>query len=116
MWNGVRKNANKPKWMDLMAHPSELWKIPFTTANSSDMLSELKIENFTLEEPVGSNTIEYSYQLKDFHEGYTILSNHTVRSAVNCSFVEVSSQGQYWHWNNWERTGPFSMQDLFVSP
>ena len=88
----------------------------FTTANSSDLLSELTIENFTLEKPVGPNTIEYSYQLKDFHEGYTILSNHTVHSTVNCSLVEVSSQGQYWSWNNWNRTGPFGIQDLSVKP
>ena len=91
-----------------------LEKFPFTTANSSDFLSDLKIENSTLEEPVGPNTVEYSYQLKDFHDGYTIVTNHTVHSAVNCSLVEVSDKGQYWLWNNWDRTGPFGMQDLFV--
>jgi len=85
---------------------------PFTTANSSDLLSELKSKNSTLKEPAGPKTVEYSYQLKDFHEGYTILSNHTVHSAVNCSLVEVSGQGQYWRWNNGDRTGPFRMQGL----
>ena len=111
MWNGVRKYANEPKWI---SRRSQLELYPFTTANSSDMLSELRIENSTLEEPVGPNTVEYSYQLKDFHEGYAILSNHTVHSAVNCSLVEASREGQYWRWNNWDRTGPFGMQDLFV--
>ena len=95
--------------------PWELWKIPFTTANSSDLLSELRIENSTLEEPVGPNIVEYSYQLKDFHDGYAIPSNHTVHSAVNCSLVEVHSQGQYWRWNNWDRTGPFGIKNLFVT-
>ena len=112
MWNGVRKYAKKPKWISRRAR-LELY--PLTTANSSDMLSELWIENSTLEEPVGPNTVEYSYQLKDYHEGYTIPSNHTIHSAVNCSLVEVSSEGQYWRWNNWDRTGPFGMQDLFVT-
>ncbi|PUU83795.1 hypothetical protein B9Z19DRAFT_1038365 [Tuber borchii] len=109
VWNGVRKYAKKPKWMDDMAqseHFPLFGEFPFTTANSSDLLSELRIENSTLEEPVGPNTVEYSYQLKDFHEGYAIPSNHTVHSTVNCSFVEVSKQGQYWRWNNWDRTGP----------
>ena len=112
MWNGVRKYAKKPKWIDRRAR-LELY--PLTAANSSDLLSELRIGNSTLEEPVGPNTVEYSYQLKDFHEGYTILSNHTVHSAVNCSLVEVSSEGQYWRWNNWDRTGPFGIQGLFVT-
>jgi len=117
--NGVRRYAKIPKWMDntdRMERDSLLSKLPFTTiADSSDFLSELKIENSTLEEPVGPNTVEYSYQLKDFHDGYIIVSNHTVQSAVNCSLVEVSPKGQYWRWNNWDRTGPFGMQDLFVT-
>ncbi|PUU83791.1 hypothetical protein B9Z19DRAFT_1071646 [Tuber borchii] len=104
VWNGVRKYAKKPKWL---ASSVRLELYPLTTANSSGLLSELRIENSTLEEPVGPNTVEYSYQLKDYHEGYAIISNHTVHSAVNCSLVEVSSEGQYWRWNNWDRTGPF---------
>ena len=108
----------QPKWMDEMAVEEDFplfGNFLFTTANSSDLLSELRIDNSTLEGLVGTSTVEYSYQLKDFHEGYTILSNHTVHSAVNCSLVEVSSQGQYWRWNNWDRTGPFGMQVLFVT-
>ena len=73
------------------------------------LVSDFRVLNSTLKEPVGPNTVEYSYQLKDFREGYTILSNRTVNSAANCSLIEVG-QGQYWRWNNWERTGPFSMQ------
>ena len=93
-----------------------LTEFPFTAANyvNSDLLSKLKIKNSTLEEPLGPNTVEYSYQLKDFHEGSTILSNHTVHSPVNCSFVEVSGK-QYWSWNNWDRTGPYCKQGLFVA-
>ena len=119
MWNGVRKYAKIPKWMDDTGPVGRylvLGKLPFTTiANSSAFLSELKIENSTLEEPVGPSIVEYSYQLKDFHDGYTIVSNHTVHSAVNCSLIEVSSEGQYWRWNNWDRTGPFGMQDPLVT-
>jgi len=113
VWNGVRKYAKEPKWA--VAYRTELELYPLTTANSQDFLSGLRIENSTLVEPVGPNTVEYSYQLKDFQEGYTILSNHTIHSAVNCSLVEISSQGQYWRWNNWDRTGPFGMQDLFLT-
>ncbi|PUU83790.1 hypothetical protein B9Z19DRAFT_1038356 [Tuber borchii] len=93
---------------DSRALTSVLYDPGVADANSSDLLSELRIENLTLEEPVGPNTVEYSYQLKDYHEGYTILSNHTVHSVVNCSLIEVSRQGQYWRWNNWDRTGPFN--------
>ena len=90
MWNGVRKYAKIPKWMDntdRMDRDSFLGKLPFATiADSSDFLSELKLENSTLKDPVGPNTVEYSYQLKDFHDGYTILSNHT----VHCCKLQLS--------------------------
>ena len=38
-------------------------------------------------------------------------ANHTAHSAANCSLIEVQ-EGQYWRWNKWNRTGPFSMQDF----
>ncbi|PUU83788.1 hypothetical protein B9Z19DRAFT_962480 [Tuber borchii] len=70
-----------------------------------DLRPYLSILNATLE--VGTDIVEYSYDLKDFKQDYTRLSNHTVHSAVNCSLIEVE-QGQYWRWNKWNRTGPFS--------
>ncbi|KAG0137910.1 hypothetical protein HOY82DRAFT_644957 [Tuber indicum] len=51
--------------------------------------------------------IRYSYNLKDFKEGYAMLSNHTVHSTANCSLIEIGD-GQYWRWGNGNRTGPFS--------
>ncbi|PUU83780.1 hypothetical protein B9Z19DRAFT_1172710 [Tuber borchii] len=73
--------------------------------NSSYSLSGLEISNSTLQ--VGTSAVNYSYQLKDFQEGYTILSNRTVHSTVKCTLIEVK-QGKYWRWNNWNRTGPFN--------
>ncbi|PUU83782.1 hypothetical protein B9Z19DRAFT_962341 [Tuber borchii] len=70
------------------------------------LVSDFRVSNSTLKEPVGPNDVEYSYQLKDFKEGYAILSNRIVHSTANCSLIEIG-EGQYWRWNNWERTGPF---------
>lgn len=67
------------------------------------------MSNSTLE--LGTEVVKYSYELKDFKENYARLSNRTVHSAVNCSLIEVE-QGLYWRWNNWNKTGPFSMQEF----
>ncbi|CUS15585.1 unnamed protein product [Tuber aestivum] len=67
--------------------------------------SDLQVRNATLK--VGKNTVEYSYDLKDFNGGYTTPSNRTVHSTVNCSLIQVGD-GQYWRWGNGNRTGPFS--------
>ncbi|KAG0137922.1 hypothetical protein HOY82DRAFT_644982, partial [Tuber indicum] len=72
---------------------------------SNYLLSDLQVSNTTLN--LTKNTVEYSYILKDFKEGYAIPSNHTVHSAVNCSLIEVG-KGQYWRWGDGNRTGPFS--------
>ena len=77
--------------------------------NSFYLRSDLNVSNATLE--IGTDTIEYWYDLKDFKEDDIRPANHTAHSAANCSLIEVEV-GQYWRWNNWNRTGPFSMQDL----
>jgi len=77
--------------------------------NSSYLLSDLKVSNTTAK--VGTDIVEYWYELKDFKEEDIRPTNHTAHSAVNCSLIEVK-EGQYWRWNNWNRTGPFSMLDL----
>ncbi|KAG0634072.1 hypothetical protein HOY80DRAFT_929240 [Tuber brumale] len=66
--------------------------------------SDLQVSNTTLN--LTGNTVEYSYILKDFQEGYAIPSNRTIHSAVSCNLIEVG-KGQYWRWGNWNRTGPF---------
>ena len=76
---------------------------------SSHLRPDLNVSNTTLE--VGTDTVEYWYDLKDFKQNNTRPANHTVHSAVNCSLIEVG-EGQYWRWDNWNRTGPFSRQDL----
>lgn len=96
--NGLREYANIPGWGDYALED------PGFGDNSSYSLSGLEILNSTLQ--VGTSTVKYSYQLKDFQEGYTILSNRTVYSAANCSLIEVEER-QYWRWDNWDRTGPF---------
>ncbi|KAG0137926.1 hypothetical protein HOY82DRAFT_582775 [Tuber indicum] len=73
---------------------------------SAYLPSDLQVSNTTLN-LAGKNTIEYSYNLKDFKEGYAIPLNHTVHSAVNCSIIEIED-GQYWRWGNGNRTGPFN--------
>ncbi|KAG0137921.1 hypothetical protein HOY82DRAFT_512807 [Tuber indicum] len=78
--------------------------------------ADLRILNTTLN--LTGNTVEYSYNLKDFKEGYAIPSNHTVHSAVNCSLIQIG-EGQYWRWGNGNRTGPFSWgseEDIEVVP
>ena len=79
--------------------------------NNPVLRSDLTVSNATLE--VGTDTVEYWYDLKDFKEpeNYARLANHTVHSAVNCSLIEVEP-GQFWRWNKWNRTGPFSMTHL----
>ncbi|KAG0635127.1 hypothetical protein HOY80DRAFT_1094826 [Tuber brumale] len=67
--------------------------------------SDLQMSNTTLK--VGANQVKYSYNLKDFKEGYARPSNRTVHSAANCSLIEVG-EGQYWRWGNGNRTGPFN--------
>ena len=69
--------------------------------------SDLNVSNTTLN--VGTDTVEYWYDLKYFEEDNILLANHTAHSAVNCSLIEVG-EGQYWRWNKWNRTGPFSMK------
>ena len=76
---------------------------------SPHLLPDLDVSNATLK--IGTDTVEYSYQLKDFHENNIILANHTTHSAVNYSLIEVG-EDKYWRWDNWNRTGPFSMQDF----
>lgn len=102
----MREYAKLPKWVYKANSGDEF------EDNSPLLLTDLKITNATLKEPVGPDAVEYSYRLKDFQEGYTILTNRTVHSSTNCSLVEVGKQGQYWRWSNWERTGPFSMEDF----
>jgi len=77
----------------------------FRDNKNFDVPFGLEVSNSTLE--VGINTVKYSYQLKDFQEGHVILSNRTVHSAANCSLIQVA-EDQYWRWDNWDRTGPFS--------
>ncbi|KAG0634062.1 hypothetical protein HOY80DRAFT_1100907 [Tuber brumale] len=66
--------------------------------------SDLQVSNATLN--VRGNSVKYSYNLKDFQEGYAIPSNHSVHSTSNCSLIEVC-EIQYWRWSNRNRTGPF---------
>ncbi|KAG0633224.1 hypothetical protein HOY80DRAFT_653717 [Tuber brumale] len=68
--------------------------------------SDLVVSNTTLN-LARENTVEYSYNLKDFKENNAIPLNHTVHSSVNCSIIEVG-EGQYWRWDNGNRTGPFN--------
>ncbi|CUS15584.1 unnamed protein product [Tuber aestivum] len=72
--------------------------------------SDLQVSNATLR--VDSDSVQYSYILKDFKEGYSRLTNHVVHSSVNCSLIEFD-KGHYWRWNNGNRTGPFGMWDPF---
>ncbi|KAG0634068.1 hypothetical protein HOY80DRAFT_1100936 [Tuber brumale] len=72
---------------------------------NSYLPSDLQISNTALK--VDTNTVEYSFELKDFKEGYARPSNHTVHSAANCSLIQVG-EGQYWRWDNGNRTGPFN--------
>ncbi|KAG0635125.1 hypothetical protein HOY80DRAFT_1094813 [Tuber brumale] len=65
---------------------------------------DLQVSNTTLN--VRGNTVEYSYNLKDFQEGYAIPSNRTLHSTANCSLIEIGD-GQYWRWSNGNRTRPF---------
>ena len=117
MWNGLRVYAEDPSW--ILAYRERKRKNPSNYHSGiedggTSLLSDLDIINSTLEKPVGPNMVKYSYQLKDFKEDYAIQSNRTIQSSVNCSLIEVEhEQGQYWRWNNWNRTGPFSisMQD-----
>ncbi|KAG0137923.1 hypothetical protein HOY82DRAFT_597189 [Tuber indicum] len=99
-WNGLHDYAKLPDW----GHGK---KSNFSIGDdiSPYLLSDLQVSNTTLN--LTRNTVEYSYNLKDFKEGYAILSNHTVHSAVNCSLIEVG-KGRYWRWGNGNRTGPFS--------
>ncbi|KAG0633223.1 hypothetical protein HOY80DRAFT_930306 [Tuber brumale] len=73
---------------------------------SAYLPSDLVVSNTTLN-LARKSTVEYSYNLKDFKEGYAIPLNHTVHSSVNCSIIEVG-EGQYWRWDNGNRTGPFN--------
>ncbi|KAG0137899.1 hypothetical protein HOY82DRAFT_644931, partial [Tuber indicum] len=66
--------------------------------------SDLEMSNTTLN--LSASTVEYSYNLKDFKEGYARPSNRMVHSAANCSLIEVG-EGQYWRWSNGSRIGPF---------
>ncbi|CUS15583.1 unnamed protein product, partial [Tuber aestivum] len=68
--------------------------------------SDLQVSNATLR--VGTNTVEYSYRLKDFDGDYTTPSNRTVHSSANCNLIEVG-ESQYWRWDNGNRTGPFRL-------
>lgn len=77
--------------------------------NSPFLRSDLNVSNATLE--VGTDIVEYRYDLKDFQENNIMSANHTAHSSVNCSLIEVG-EGKYWRWNNWNKTGPFSMRDL----
>ena len=70
---------------------------------------DLDVLNATLE--ISTDTVEYWYDLKDFKEDNIMPANHTAHSAVNCTLIEVG-EGEYWSWDNWNKTGPFSMQDL----
>ena len=79
---------------------------------SSDLLPDLNVSNATLE--IGTDTVEYWYDLKDFKENNPRPANHTAHSAVNCSLIEVG-EDQYWRWDNWNKTGPFSIQTLFYN-
>ncbi|KAG0634063.1 hypothetical protein HOY80DRAFT_1100913, partial [Tuber brumale] len=71
---------------------------------SAYLSSDLRVLNTTLN--LGRDEVGYSYNLKDFKEGYVMPSNHTVHSAANCSLIEVA-EGQYWRWGSGGRTGPF---------
>ncbi|KAG0633451.1 hypothetical protein HOY80DRAFT_1105449 [Tuber brumale] len=71
---------------------------------SPNLLSDLQMSNTTLK--VDTNIVEYTYELKDFKEGFSRPSNHIVHSTVNCSIIEVDDD-QYWRWNKGNRTGPF---------
>ncbi|KAG0634071.1 hypothetical protein HOY80DRAFT_1100964 [Tuber brumale] len=73
---------------------------------NSSLPYDLQVSNTTLN-LTRKNAVEYSYNLKDFKEGYAIPSNHTVHSTVNCSLIEVGD-GQYWRWSNGNRSRPFS--------
>ena len=72
-------------------------------------MSDLNVSNAMLE--VGTDTVKYRYDLKNFTENKPGPTNRTAHSAANCSLIEVG-EGQYWRWDNWNRTGPFSMRDL----
>ncbi|KAG0635126.1 hypothetical protein HOY80DRAFT_1140123 [Tuber brumale] len=78
--------------------------------------SNLQESNATLN--VRGNTVKYSYNLKDFQEGYAIPSNNSVHSTANCSLIEVS-ENQYWRWSNRNRAGPFDCGkdgDIGIAP
>ncbi|PUU83781.1 hypothetical protein B9Z19DRAFT_1060706 [Tuber borchii] len=98
--NGLREYAKIPEWFTDYSRED-----PEFGDNSSYSLSGLEISNSTLQ--VGTSAVIYSYQLKDFQEGYTILSNRTIHSVASYSLVEVK-QDQYWRWDSWDRTGPFN--------
>ncbi|KAG0137915.1 hypothetical protein HOY82DRAFT_666824 [Tuber indicum] len=99
-WGGLGKYAKSPEW----AYASNS---TFSTGEDINLYlpSDLLISNTTLN--IGTNAVEYSFELKDFKEGYAMPSNHTVHSAANCSLIQVG-EGQYWRWGNGNRTGPFS--------
>ncbi|KAG0137900.1 hypothetical protein HOY82DRAFT_496838 [Tuber indicum] len=108
---GVNKNkyAKSPVW----AHGKN-----FNIGDDINpyLSSDLLVSNTTLN--LSGNTVEYSYNLKDSKEGYSIPSNHTVHSAANCSLIEVG-EGQYWRWGNGNRTGPFDWGkegDIGIAP
>ena len=104
-WNGLREysKVRSPDWAFGSNTDPEIGDI------SPHLLPDLYVSNTTLE--IGTDTVEYWYDLKDFKDNNIRLANHTAHSAVNCSLIEVG-EGKYWRWNNWNRTGPFSMLDL----
>ncbi|CAZ84205.1 unnamed protein product [Tuber melanosporum] len=98
-WSGLQKYAKSPDWA------LESARLRTGDDITPYIEPDLQVQNTALN--VNGNTVKYSYNLKDFKEGYAIPSNHTVHSSANCSLIEVSD-GRYWRWANGNRTGPFS--------
>jgi hypothetical protein len=98
-WSGLQKYAKSPDWA------LESARLRTGDDITPYIEPDLQVQNTALN--VNGNTVKYSYNLKDFKEGYAIPSNHTVHSSANCSLIEVSD-GRYWRWANGNRTGPFT--------
>ena len=94
-------------------NPAPDWAFNYTNPELGDISSHLRpdlnVSNTTLE--LGTDTVGYWYDLKDFKKDDIRRTSHTAHSAVNCSLIEVE-EGQYWRWDKWNRTGPFSMKHL----
>ncbi|KAG0634073.1 hypothetical protein HOY80DRAFT_1061535 [Tuber brumale] len=103
-WSGLQKYAKRPYWV-YSKNATGAGSFHIGDDISSYLPADLQVSNTTLN--LTRNTVEYSYNLKDFQEGYAIPSNHTVHSAVNCSLIQIGER-QYWRWVNGNRTGPFS--------